>query len=128
MSTGLSTQWFTNWRRLVAAAFLSTGVAACGGGTPEVAVTLSEYSFEPNRVSIARAQKTAIKLTNKGTVDHFFRVPQLNVTSPAVAPGKTVVLELAVPRGGAPLRIVCTVPGHAEAGMVGELVVVDRPR
>jgi uncharacterized cupredoxin-like copper-binding protein len=91
-------------------------------------VVLSEFAFEPSRVSIPRSQKTAIKLQNKGTVEHNFSVPQLNVTSATVAPGKTGTLEFAVPRGGAPLKVVCTIEGHEAAGMVGELVAVERAR
>ena len=117
-----------DWRRATAAAILATGVSGCGGGVPEVSVTLSEFAFEPPRISIPRSQKTALKLQNKGTVEHNFSVPQLNLTSLPVAPGKTVTLEFAVPRGGAPLRVVCTIPGHEESGMVAELVAVERSR
>lgn len=119
---------WTDWRRVGAAAFLITGLSGCGGGGPEVSVVLSEFAFEPSRISIPRSQKTAIKLQNKGSVEHNLSVPQLNVTSATVAPGKTGVLEFAVPRGGAPLKVVCTIPGHEEAGMVGELVAVERAR
>lgn len=128
MRTGaLGSNW-TDWRRVAAAVFLIAGLSGCGGGGPEVSVVLSEFAFEPSRVSIPRSQKTAIKLQNIGTQEHNFSVPQLGVTSLTAAPGKTVILELAVPRGGAPLKVICTIPGHEEAGMVGELVAVERPR
>jgi uncharacterized cupredoxin-like copper-binding protein len=88
---------------------------------------MTEFAFEPARVSIPRAQKTTIKLQNKGAVEHNLTVAQLNLASKNVAPGQTATMEFAVPRGPT-MRMVCTVPGHEEAGMVGEIAVVERSR
>lgn len=113
---------------VLAAGVLGVGLVAlgCGAPPPEVTVAMTEFAFDPNRLAIQRAEKTIIRLENRGTVEHNFAVPQLNVASANVAPGKTATLEISVPRG--PLRIVCTVPGHEEAGMVGEIAVEQRRR
>ena len=99
-------------------------VGGCGSPTPEITVILTEFTYEPSRIVIGRNQKTLLKLENKGAEDHALLVQQINVKSPTVSPGKTVTLEVTAPRG--PLKIVCTIPGHEAAGMVGELAVEAR--
>lgn len=96
----------------------------CGGGGPEVTVVMTEFEFEPAQISIQAGQKTTITLQNRGAVEHNFTVRQVNVVSPNVAPGQTARIELAAPRGTYP--VVCTVPGHEEAGMVGQINAARR--
>lgn len=90
------------------------------GGSPELAVTMTDFAFEPNSISIKAREKTVLVLQNKGSVEHDLTIPQLNLTSGSIAPGKTGRIEVVV-RG--PLKIICSIPGHEEAGMVGEIAV-----
>lgn len=87
---------------------------------------MTEFAFEPKSISINAREKTALVLQNKGSVEHNLSIPQLNLTSLNVAPGQTGRLEVVTARG--PLRIICTIPGHEEAGMVGEIVIQARAR
>lgn len=114
-------------RRRFAAGFGVLAVAVglgCGGGSPEVTVVMTEFAFEPVQIAIQAGQRTTVTLQNKGSVEHNFTVRQVSVVSPNVAPGQTAKIEIAAPRGTYPL--VCTVPGHEEAGMVGQVTAARR--
>lgn len=123
-----STDLRTRWSALGAILVLSIAGLGCerifGAPTPEVTVVLTDFAFEPQKVTINRTEKTKLLLENRGSVEHTFSVPQLNVTSARVPPGTTGTLEITSPRG--PLRIICVIPGHEDSGMVGELVVERR--
>ena len=116
----LKTPRFLAW---LLALGLATGGCG-GGGGQEITVTMSDFAFEPRDFPIQAGQKTTIALQNKGAVEHNFTVAQLNVVSPNVPPQQAARVELAAPRGT--YKVVCTIPGHEEAGMVGQVTVVRR--
>lgn len=107
-------------------AFAAAGAlaAGCGSPAPEVAVTMTDFAYDPSRITIQRATKTVLKIENKGATEHNLAVQQINVSSGPVAPGRTVRVEITAPRG--PLKVVCTIPGHEAMGMVGEIAVEAR--
>ena len=92
---------------------------SCSPPNPEVSVLLTDYAFDPPIVTLQRAQKTIIKLQNKGSVEHNLAIPRQNISSVIVKPGETASLELAFPQGEFP--IVCSLPGHEDQGMVGKI-------
>ena len=108
---------------IVGAAMMATG---CGGGGPEVTVIMSDTGFEPNRFTIYQREKSVLVLQNTGAVEHNLLIRELNLSSGIIAPGKTGRLDI-VPLKG-PLKFVCTIPGHEEAGMIGEIVVEPKKR
>jgi plastocyanin len=90
------------------------------GGASTVEVEATEFAFEPNRV-VTGAGEVNIALVNRGTVLHDLTIPALGVHL-AAGRGETTTIGLSgLIRGEYP--ILCTVPGHAEAGMIGVLVV-----
>lgn len=92
-------------------------------GAFTVEVEATEFAFEPNRV-VTDAGEVNIALVNRGTVLHDLTIPGLGVHL-AAGRGETRTVGLSgLIRGEYP--ILCTVPGHAEAGMVG-VVVVEGP-
>ena len=105
----------------VAAGLVTCAVASlsCSAPNPEVPVILTDYAFEPGVISLQRAQKTVLKLQNKGTVEHNLAIPRQSISSVTVKPGETASLEVAFPQGEFP--IVCSVPGHEEQGMTGKI-------
>lgn len=101
-------------------------LAACAPPPPEVAVTISDFKFEPSKVTVRRAQKTVLRIENRGTVEHTFTIREINLTTGPIVPGQTKTLEITAPRM---LKFVCTVPGHEENGMTGEIsLTTDPPR
>ncbi len=92
---------------------------ACGGADPEVRVVMSDFAYEPSQITIDRGKKTVLVLQNRGTQEHNLTVQRQPLASQMVQPGQTVRMEVQLPPGNYP--IVCTVPGHEEAGMKGQI-------
>jgi uncharacterized cupredoxin-like copper-binding protein len=99
-------------------------VVGCQAQTPELNVTLSDYAFDPKQLSLTPGQKAVLVLQNKGTMEHNLDIPELRLSSGPIAPGQTVKLEVAGP--ARTYKLICTLPGHEEQGMVGELRVQRR--
>jgi uncharacterized cupredoxin-like copper-binding protein len=103
-------------------------VAACGGGSSAggggTTVTMTEFKFDPANLTVKRGQEVVITLQNKGTVVHDWNVQDLGVSSPKVQPGQSATVRFTPQRTGT-FKIECLEPGHAEAGMVGQLTVTD---
>ncbi|HMR98573.1 MAG TPA: cupredoxin domain-containing protein [Anaerolineales bacterium] len=122
-------------------------LTACGGtASPEKKVTLelTDFAFGPSSVTIPAGQPVLITLENKGVVEHDFVIEKIDASMgtmeggsemhhmggdsdfavhAAVQAGGTASLELTVAEPGT-YQFFCSVPGHKEAGMTGELIVV----
>jgi len=91
-------------------------------GRPDnyVTVVMHNVRFDPADLQLPAGKVTAVFLVNEDPFGHAFDIDELNVHVP-VAAGETKVVMLAPP-AGASLHFYCSVPGHADAGMVGTLV------
>jgi uncharacterized cupredoxin-like copper-binding protein len=91
-------------------------------GRPDnyVTVVMHNVRFDPADLQLPAGKVTAVFLVNEDPFGHAFDIDELNVHVP-VAAGETKVVMLAPP-AGASLRFYCSIPGHADAGMVGTLV------
>lgn len=115
-------------------------LAACGGGDGE-SVALSfegndSFQFSPSSASVSAGDEVEVTLNNVGALDHSWVLvggdadvatvtdaDAINsATTGTVAPGETGSVTFTAPTAGA-YQFVCTVPGHAVAGMVGTLTV-----
>ena len=121
-------------------------LAACGGSsgsnTPvDVTVTLSEFKIDSSLTTFSQGVPYHFIVTNKGTVNHEFRIippvsgqpsqDQINsmtlaaIAQDQLAPGATATLDYtftkAYPEGS--LEIACHLPGHYDAGMHLPIVV-----
>ncbi|MFL5727201.1 MAG: heavy metal translocating P-type ATPase [Chloroflexota bacterium] len=106
---------------LVAGTVMAADRALDAGATP-LAVTARDVRFEPADVRVQAGRFAVLTFTNADAVFHDWSVEGLaNVDVPA-RPGQTARLRFLVEDPGA-YRILCTVAGHAEAGMTGTLVV-----
>jgi uncharacterized cupredoxin-like copper-binding protein len=119
---------------LVAA--LTLVAAACGGGEGDGAATTTtaattspagneitfiatEFTFEPETAEVPAGVPVTITLVNAGVVEHDMTIDELGFHLLA-NPGETVSETITIPAGI--YHIYCTVPGHHEAGMMGELI------
>lgn len=113
------------------------------GPVREVAVTASEFTFDPGVIDVAQGETVRFVVTNTGKVPHEFRLStqaEIDIhleelhsghasteteQEPGmivVDPGATATLEWTFSdEANAPDRIACLIPGHYEAGMKGEL-------
>ena len=83
-----------------------------------VTVTMTDLKFKLSKTRVPRGVVT-FKLVNKGRLPHDFKIA--GKKSKLLAGGKTGSLRVTLTKGKKPY--VCTVPGHATAGMKGTLTV-----
>lgn len=128
---------------------LALGLVACGGGSEEAgndAVTVTvqnEFQFEPATITVPAGESVDITLENTGSVEHTFNIlkaeaelehvleeedeehlhEELLFDIHEVAAGEDATATFTAPSGAGDYTIVCLVPGHADAGMVGTLQV-----
>lgn len=111
-------------------------LAACtggdgGGGVPaedpvsaSLAVTLTDFALDPDRLSAPAGAELTISVTNEGGAPHDFAVDTGTGVekTPLLGPGERATLVVpALPPGE--YRIFCSVNGHEDLGMVGSLTV-----
>jgi uncharacterized cupredoxin-like copper-binding protein len=84
-------------------------------------VVAREFSFEPARIEVQAGRPFTLILENQGAVEHEIEVHEANIHLHA-GPRQTVQGTFTIPTPGT-YEIACEIPGHKEAGMVGELVV-----
>lgn len=105
------------------------GAAACGGGSSgqpagSIKVTMNDFSFTPKAIS-AQAGSPVFYLVNEGKSAHDFTIQDSTgkqlAQSELVQPGNTSVLNTTLSAGT--YKVLCTQPGHADAGMVATLTV-----
>jgi uncharacterized cupredoxin-like copper-binding protein len=83
-----------------------------------VGVTGKEFKFTLTTKTVGHGKKT-FKFTNKGRLKHDFKIA--GKKTPIISPGKSASITVTLKRGT--YTYICTVPGHASAGMKGKLKV-----
>jgi uncharacterized cupredoxin-like copper-binding protein len=84
-----------------------------------VRVTMTEFKFALSRKAVPRGQ-VSFRVVNKGETGHDFKIK--GKKTPIYDPGKGGTLKVIFTKKGK-YAFVCTVPGHAAAGMKGVLAV-----
>ena len=79
-----------------------------------------EFRFTLSSKSVAKPGTVTFNFTNTGTVAHDFKID--GKTTPLVQPGHTAKLVVRFKKAGK-FSYLCTVPGHAAAGMRGVFTV-----
>lgn len=126
-------------------AILLTGCAGVSQPATEIIVEATDFSYDPVSITIPTDQPVTLTLQNMGKVEHDFVIDKINVTDveasdtgPAAhhqmgdAPeydlhffaraGETETLQFTALEPGT-YEIFCSIEGHKEAGMIGELIV-----
>jgi uncharacterized cupredoxin-like copper-binding protein len=83
-----------------------------------VTVTATEFHFKLSKTSVPHGSVT-FTVVNKGHVAHDFKIGGKKTT--LIKPGKSAKLTVTLKAGKA--AYLCTVAGHAAAGMKGNLTV-----
>ena len=84
-----------------------------------ITVTATEFKFKLSKSAAPKGSVT-FKLVNKGKAPHDFKIN--GKKTPLVAAGKTASVTVKFAKGGK-FPYLCTVPGHAAAGMKGSFTV-----
>ena len=93
--------------------------ATARAASTTVTVIATEFKFRLSRSSVGTGT-VYFKVENKGKLHHDFKIN--GVKSPLLAPGKTATIKVTFRKAGR-YHYLCTVPGHAAAGMQGNLRV-----
>jgi Cu+-exporting ATPase len=95
---------------------------AIDASAQKVEVVGRNVAFEPTEIRIRAGQWTVVRFTNDDPIFHDWEVEGLANVDAGARPGQTASLRFVIDRPGE-YTYLCTVPGHAEAGMVGTLIV-----
>ncbi len=90
-------------------------------GAPRLLVVATEFAFEPSEIRLREGETFNITLDNRGALFHDLTIDELGFKLTADA-GARATGSLAIAEPGR-YEFVCAVPGHAQAGMAGSLVV-----
>jgi plastocyanin len=115
---------------LAAIALAAVGIAggaiaadrAIDASAQQVTITARDFRFEPAEVHVRAGGWIVIRFTNEDAVFHDWKVDGLANVDAGARPGQTQRIRVRIDAPGT-YRIECMVPGHAEAGMTGTLVV-----
>ena len=100
----------------------SAGAAPAGAAAP-LTVEMGkpeEFAFNPSQFTIPADTEVTVALPNLGQAVHNFSIPELGISVTAQA-GETGQATINAPAGT--YDVVCNIPGHSAAGMVGTLTL-----
>ncbi len=122
---------------LLVAATLMLG--ACGPKKVSLAITMTDFKFEPASWEVPAGAEVTVTLTNSGSVLHeWVLLKQGYIVTPPfsdekdganvledhdVEAGQTSTFTFTAPTEAGSYSVVCGVPAHIESGMVGTFVV-----
>ncbi len=126
---------------LILMILISVFISACqtNGTSTQLDVELNDFTITPNQLTVPAGSEIQIRIANKGLVVHNFYIMQYGVNvgnmfdeediasaywEAEVQPDDTVTLSFIAPDQPNTYQIVCGMPGHLQAGMVGTLDVV----
>jgi len=124
-------------------------MTACGGSaqpTTEITLNATDFAYTPVSVTVPVGEPVVLRLKNIGAVEHDFVVDKVTADVEVMQdsgsdahhahgaeanydlhfsaqPGETSVIEFTITEPGT-YTFYCSVAGHKEAGMLGELVVI----
>lgn len=112
----------------------------------DITVEMSDFAYSPSSITVPAGEPVTLTLRNIGNIEHDFVVEKIDATTKVVQDsgsdahhahgeeqnydlhvsanaGDTSAIELTVTEPGS-YQVFCSVEGHKEAGMIGELVVL----
>jgi uncharacterized cupredoxin-like copper-binding protein len=86
----------------------------------KISVTATEFRFKLTKLSVRHGTVVVFTVKNKGSIGHDFKIA--GKKTKVLGAGKSATLRVTFKKAGK-YRYVCTVPGHAAAGMKGSFRV-----
>jgi GT2 family glycosyltransferase len=78
----------------------------------------------PERIEAEAGETVEITFANEGSLSHNLTIKGLDAGTDTIQAGNTTTISF-TPEEPGTYDIVCTVPGHSQAGMTGDLVVTE---
>ena len=112
---------------LAMAALVAAGCQGQAGGVGPNTIVLEDMHFTPNRIDAKVGVPLTVTLVNRGTERHdlnfeALHMPGLGAVEAILDPGETRTITLTFDQPGSH-TFICTLPGHAAAGMTGAAFV-----
>ena len=118
-------------------------LAACGDNSSKpstkIDVTMTDFQFQPTAFTVSAGQEITLSAKDNGGVVHSFVIMQKGQSAGTeftdedqpnvywqveIQPGGSINTTFTAPADPGEYEVVCHVPGHLQAGMVGKLSVV----
>ena len=133
---------------LVVAAVLSACSSESSQPATEIMLEMTDFAYSSPSITISAGQPVVLTIENAGRIEHDFVIEKIDVKTKVIkdsgseehhahgaqaaydlhisAPvGELSILQFTVAEPGT-YRFFCSVEGHLEAGMIGELTVLAR--
>lgn len=98
------------------------GVGGAGNQTVMMTVTGNEFAFQPTAITVKTGKPIQLTFKNSGQYPHNLSISELNVRTKTIQPGEEDTVTFTPDKAGT-YTYICTVPGHADRGMQGTLIV-----
>jgi plastocyanin len=94
-------------------------------GVHEITVIGTDFAFSPSTISVKPGETVRLTFKNEGSAPHNWKIQGMDIGTKTIGGGKVDTIEFTAPTdaGAYPLTAYCSVPGHADSGMVGSIVV-----
>jgi len=116
-------------------------LTSCGRNQPTtvIQVNMTDFAYSPNQFVVPAGREITLDIVNNGAVVHNFIVmkagapldqsfdetDEMNIYwKIELTPGQSVSTAFTSPSEPGDYLIVCSTPGHYQAGMTGKMVVV----
>jgi uncharacterized cupredoxin-like copper-binding protein len=124
-------------------------MTACGGTSQpvtEIVLEASDFAYDIPSITVKAGEPVLLTIKNTGQLEHDFVIEKIDATTKVIQDGgsdehhahgveanydlhvsaqvgETSILQFTVSESGT-YQFFCSVEGHKEAGMVGELIVL----
>lgn len=117
-------------------------LVSCGqasGPSTKIDVTMTDFQFQPNAFTVPAGKEITLNASNNGGVVHSFVIMNQGKSagtefndedkpnvywSVEIQPGGSTSTTFTAPDTPGDYEVVCHIPGHLQAGMVGKMTVV----
>ena len=120
---------------------LGLALASCSAPSPSTTlnVTMIDFAFEPREFVVPAGQQINLNTANNGAVVHNFVIMKFGTTAGnswddddmpniywevELQPGDSTSVTFTAPSEPGEYQVICRTPGHIEAGMIANLIVV----
>ena len=88
----------------------------------EITIVGTEFAFSPSTITLKAGEQVKLNFNNDGSYPHNWVLEGQNIETKKVLGGAGDTIEFTAPPAGT-YTFYCSVPGHREKGMAGQLIV-----
>ena len=107
---------------LILLSLVMPGMPAYADEAKQVEIISEEFSFSPKKIEVQADQELHITLANHGALAHNITFKDKAVATDTIQGDEKTTTTVTFSEPGQ-YEFICSVPGHANAGMKGQVVV-----